>query len=425
MLARRSWLMLLCWTLLGGAVASGVNLLLPVEFEADAQVLVTAPYWNDTTAIADPNYGSKSLAYGDQFTQQRMASYARLATSPLVTGEVSRQIDSALSPEEIAAQIYVRVIPDTVVMEVQVTDGSPTRAAQLADATAHQLIATIKEVERPPFTLVSPVQPVLTEPAKVPDRPVSPRTLLNITCGLAIGLLVGLTYLAARNGRRTAFLRSAAGESDTRALAVLKDAGANSVDLDAHMLRIQLIRRLDDDEDRAIVIASPRSTETATHAAMRLAAALNQSRLPTVVVHAAFEDSPEGGPAGLGDVLRRGADVDDLLLRDEQWGVDWLPPGQAPTSPTRAMTGRKMWLLLSHLTKTYRYVIIVGPGVLESTDTVDLGGVAGVSLLAVPSQDTTADELRESERLMRLSRGHYLGRVVHVVDADEHAGMLV
>ncbi len=74
-------------------------MLLPVVYEASAKIVVAAPYWNDSTALMDPNMGGgKERAWGDEFTQQRMASYAGLVTTPLVTGRVSERLGLSRNP---------------------------------------------------------------------------------------------------------------------------------------------------------------------------------------------------------------------------------------------------------------------------------------------------------------------------------------
>ena len=54
---RDKFLALITWTLLGAAAAGGINMLLPVVYEASAKVLIAAPYWNDSTALRDPTSG--------------------------------------------------------------------------------------------------------------------------------------------------------------------------------------------------------------------------------------------------------------------------------------------------------------------------------------------------------------------------------
>ena len=68
--------------------------------------------------------------------------------------------------------------------------------------------------------------------------------------------------------------------------------------------------------------------------------------------------------------------------------------------------------LLTDLSGRYKHVIVVGPPVLESADTVDIASQIGASILVELIPQTAAEELRESERLLGLARGTCLGRVV-------------
>ena len=257
-IARRSFLALLCWALFGGAVASAITFSLPVEYQASARLMIVAPYWNDSTAIADPNIGGAVLAYGDEFTQQRVASYARLVDTPFVTGPVSERLGLGISAKDLSRKVATHVIPDTVVVEIQANDRSPTRAALIADEMARQLIATVKEIERPPFTRVSPVQPLLVETASVPARPVSPRTVLYIGSGLLLGFLTGLTYVSMREGRSIAELVGSAGDADN-VLGILSadESDTDLVDADAGFVELQ-INRLRGDFWAPLVFVAPR-----------------------------------------------------------------------------------------------------------------------------------------------------------------------
>ena len=80
--------------------------------------------------------------------------------------------------------------------------------------------------------------------------------------------------------------------------------------------------------------------------------------------------------------------------------------------------------LLIDLSRRYRYVIVVGPAVLESADAVDMASQVGASILVDSVPQTAAAELRESERLLGLAQGTCLGRVV-VADREftKHAEM--
>jgi succinoglycan biosynthesis transport protein ExoP len=419
---RSKFLILAVWALIGAAAAGGINLLLPVVYEANARILVAAPYWNDSTALADPNIGGGTLkAYGDEFTQQRMTSYVRLVTTPMVAGPVAQRLQLGESGEELAKKLSGHIVPDTVVIQVRAQDSSPVRAAAIADAAAQQTISVIKDVERPPYTTVSPIQPILTEPASVPNRPISPRTLLNIISGAIVGFLLGLTYVAAYAGlRETRMLKRCRDDGDftgehANVLGVLSAEDHLSLDevpVDAKLLRLEIARRLTEADIQSFVVASPRATPTTGVFAALLATALTEAGSPTVVVYADFAAEYDSSTVGLGDLLGTPAALDTAVQFDERSGVSWIPAGAAPENPTRELTGSKMRDVLAELGDRYRHVIVVSPAVLESADAVDMASQVGASILIDPVSQTSVDELRESERLLGLSRGRCLGRVV-------------
>jgi polysaccharide biosynthesis transport protein len=421
-IVRNKSLALITWTLLGAAAAGGINMLLPVVYEATAKVLIAAPYWNDSTALADPNLGGgKTLAYGDEFTQQRMASYARLVTTSLVTDPVIERLRLDKSGEDLAKKVSARVVPDTVVLQVTAQDASPEKAASIADATARQTIDAIKQVESPPYNMVSPVQPVLTEPASVPSRPISPRTLLNIVSGAIVGFLLGLTYVtayaAARESRRLARFRgdgAVAGELGgvVGVLTTEDDSSPDLVNNDAKLLRLEVAHRLAEAGVQSLVMTSPRATEATGVVAALLATALAEAGSPTVVVCADFTVEHDDSAVGLGDLLCTQLTLDAVIQSDERRGISWITAGTAPANPTRELTGSKMRNLLTDLSGRYRHVIVVGPAVLESADAVDMASQLGASVLVDLVPQSAAVELRESERLLRLARGTHLGRVV-------------
>jgi succinoglycan biosynthesis transport protein ExoP len=428
-LVRRKSLVLITWTLLGAAAAGLINVMLPVVYEATTKILIATPYWNDSTAVipddraGDGNYAMQNTqAYGDEFTQQRMGSYARLVSTPLVTDRVNQRLRLGQSGEDLAKKVTARMVPDTVVLEVRAQDASPVKAATIADATAQQTIDVIKELERPPYNVVSPVQPVLTEPASVPSRPISPRTLPNIVCGAIIGFLLGLTWLAVYAARRESpeLVRFRGGGTRTGELAgVLGVLTAedqlltlDEVHDDAKLLRLEIANRLTEAEAHSFVITSPRATPVTNNLATLIATAFTEAGSPTVVVCADFTAGHDDSTVGLGDLLCTQSALDSAIQSDEQSGIGWIPAGSAPANPTRELTGSKMRNLLIDLSHRYRYVIVVGPAVLESADAVDIASQVGASILVDPVPQTTGAELRESERLLGLAQGTCLGRVV-------------
>jgi succinoglycan biosynthesis transport protein ExoP len=422
-IARRNLLALLLWTLLGGATGSAMTFFLPVEYQASARVMIVAPYWNDSTAIADPNIGGAVLAYGDEFTQQRVASYARLVDTPFVTGPVSQRLGLRISAQDLARKLSTHVIPDTVIMEIQANDRSPTTAALIADETARQLIETVKEVERPPFTRVSPVQPLLVQTAAVPTRPVSPRTMLYVGSGLLLGFLTGLTWVSMREGRALAELVGSAGDADN-VLGILSadESGTGLVDADSGFAELQINRRRGDGWAPLLFVA-PRGTPAVMLATRRLAATMSaaRSRRPVIVVADSSLDTGVAGQPGLLDVAAGLSALDDAIVLDDVGGFDWLPFGGASESAARPRCGA-LSAVLDQLATT-QDVLVVAPAVLESVDAIDLTGPDSVTVLVTEVPGTSSSEVREAERLLRMGKGRYLGRVIVATPAFVHNGL--
>lgn len=427
-LMRSKSLVLITWTLLGAAAAGLINLMLPVVYEATTKIVIATPYWNDSTAsipddtAGDGNYATQNTnTYGDEFSQDRMGSYARLVSTPLVTERVNERLRLGQSGKDLAKKVTGRMFPDTVILEVLAQDASPVKAATIADATAQETIEAIKELERPPYTNVSPVQPVLAEPASVPSRPISPRTLPNIACGAIIGFLLGLTWLAVYAAKRESpelvrFRGDGTGTGELAGvLGVLTGEDhltLDEVDHNAKLLRLEIANRLTEAETQSFVITSPRATPAIPILAALLATAFAESGSPTVVVCADFTARHDDSTVGLGDLLCTPLALDSAIQSDEQSGIGWIPAGTAPANPTKELTGSKMRKLLIDLSRRYRHVIVVGPAVLESADAVDMASQVGASILVDPVPQTAAAELRESERLLGLAQGTCLGRVV-------------
>jgi hypothetical protein len=363
------------------------------------------------------------LAYGDEFTQQRVASYARLVDTPFVTGPVSQRLGLRISAQDLARKLSTHVIPDTVIMEIQANDRSPTTAALIADETARQLIETVKEVERPPFTRVSPVQPLLVQTAAVPTRPVSPRTMLYVGSGLLLGFLTGLTWVSMREGRALAELVGSAGDADN-VLGILSadESGTGLVDADSGFAELQINRRRGDGWAPLLFVA-PRGTPAVMLATRRLAATMSaaRSRRPVIVVADSSLDTGVAGQPGLLDVAAGLSALDDAIVLDDVGGFDWLPFGGASESAARPRCGA-LSAVLDQLATT-QDVLVVAPAVLESVDAIDLTGPDSVTVLVTEVPGTSSSEVREAERLLRMGKGRYLGRVIVATPAFVHNGL--
>ena len=181
---RRGWLwmagaLLLC---VGAAVAA--NELLPRQYTAGLTIYISATSENTT---------DNSNAYqGSLLAQQRVPSYQQLVTDERVTRDVVDELDLDMDPEALADKIVVSTQPNTVLLDISVTDRSPERAAAIANAVADEFEDVVADLEQPTDRNALPiVQARAVEDADPPLQPSAPRPRLNIALGIVVGLFLG------------------------------------------------------------------------------------------------------------------------------------------------------------------------------------------------------------------------------------------
>lgn len=411
-LVRARWLAVLVATLLGGAIAGTANLFMPVTFSASARVFIATPAWNDSTASDSPTARQKLTSYGDEFSQMRIPSYQRVAVTPTVLGPVIDELRLDTTPAELAEQVTVRAVPDTVMLDVEVRDSSGAFAADIANVLADELIVTIKELEQPAFNAVSPVQPVLVSPALVPTRPVAPQVLVNIGVGIAFGFVLGLTYAGVRAQRNALAAVSEDGPLlGAVSLDEVSETGeVDEIGSDTRFLRVSLMSALHESASCTVLLTAPRSSELVSDTAVQLAKAVAESGATAVLLVADFSWNDAASSAGVRDVLAGAMTLDDVIDLSHSGGFAVVPAGLAPANTTSAVTSRAMRNVIKELERRFDCVLVVGSAVLESTDAIDLATTAGAYALVCPPRVTTAD-VEQSENLLGLAGSRYLGRI--------------
>ena len=437
--ARARWFAVALCTLLGALVAAGVSMLLPVTYEASARLFTATPNWNDSTSSYQPDSRGQvpDFAFGDEFTQRRVLTYQQLANTPAVASAVIDRLGLQTTPSELEGRLSARAVPDTVLLDVRARDVSPERAAAIADAAAEEVAEVIKELEKPFTQVESPVQPVLLNPATVPDGPMSPRTTLNILAGATLGLLVGLTYAVARERTKAANMPFDLAISETtlgvlhnvediRPFVRLDDVG-HALAEDVRFLCLRLTERQDDghDEDGAqtMLLVSPRVTDATSTTAVLAAAGFAETGRRVVVVLTNFATGTTSAPEpGLGEVLDEREPLRAVLKYDDTSRIAVMTAGATLSPPMVALAGDRFDQVMQQLATRFDYVILIGRPVLESADSLQLATKVHRSILVCPVPPSTASEIVESERLLGLVSPQPPGRVL-VVDRDESSGL--
>lgn len=175
---RSGWWLLLGGLLVGLAAAGLLSWLATPLYSSSTQLFVSVAGSTDTSAAYQ----------GNLFTQQRVTSYAQLLTGEALAAEVVDDLDLELTPAAVAGKVNASVLPETVILDVTVTDTDPARARAIAASLAEQFTERVLELEAD----VSALKVSIVEPADINSDPVSPDITRNLALGGVLGLLIGL-----------------------------------------------------------------------------------------------------------------------------------------------------------------------------------------------------------------------------------------
>ena len=161
-------------------------------FYLASNLLLTKQYVSSTRIYVLNQQDQQTVTYTDlQTGTQLTKDYAKLVTSQTVTAQVIADLDLQnkyedmrnITPGQLASMISVETLTDTRVIQISVTDVSPTRAQDIANAVRVAASQRIYEV-----MAIEAVNVVDT--ANLPEGPSSPNTMKNTAIGGAIGLVL-------------------------------------------------------------------------------------------------------------------------------------------------------------------------------------------------------------------------------------------
>ena len=180
-IARRRWVLIVSCVVAAVGVAALVTFQTTPQYSSSARLFVSTSQ-NDT---GDAYQGSL-------FSAQRVTSYADLTSGQALSRRVIDKVGLDMEPDELSAKIDATVRPETVILEISVTDPNPQQAQTLAQAVAEELTEFVSELETPPGQSNAPIKASIVDAASLPDSPVSPQPTRNLALAAVLGLLLGL-----------------------------------------------------------------------------------------------------------------------------------------------------------------------------------------------------------------------------------------
>jgi len=427
---RRSWLLIVVFAIVGTLAAWAVTATTTPRYSATSAAFVSS----------DAGGTLNELTQGNAFTQQRVNTYAKLITEPIVTEPVIEDFGLDVSPGAFAGDVTVSIPVQTTMLEVTVSGESPAIAASVANALITSLATTVEQIET---TAVSSTQvmldaagnpvldaagnPVPSEPvppvqitqvrfAETRSTPVSPNLALNLAIGLAAGLALGVLAAILRDlidtrlrtlddveAATTAPIVGAIPQAPrSRSGSILAEDDPGSPTAESFRILRTNLQFLDVDGPATFVVTSPSSGEGKSTVTTNLAASIAATGVRVLVVEADLRRPQvhnyfgvEGG-AGLTDILIGRAELADVVQPWRSPNLHILAAGRIPPNPSELLGSHQMRELMTQLQERYDVVLYDTPPVLPVPDAAILSRTVGGVLLVTSIDHTRRDEVRSA-----------------------------
>ena len=160
---------------------------------------IIKPVYNaSTTLIVGKKAGDSSGSQANQLleynvllaNQQLAKTYGTIAKSRTVEENVIKDLNLALTAEQLDRKITVNTVKNTEVLEIAVDDTDPVLAASIANTVAKKFADSVIEIKK--IDSVS-----ILDKAVAPAKPIKPKKTLNVLIAFVVGLMtsVGLAFL--------------------------------------------------------------------------------------------------------------------------------------------------------------------------------------------------------------------------------------
>lgn len=393
-------------------------------YQSTAKVYVSA----DTSTLQD-QYAANI------YVQQRVASYAQLASHRVLLARVADASGLELTANDLAGRITAAVEPDTAILDVTVTETSPERARKLADLEAAELIKFVQELETPSTSEQSPILLTVTDPATFNPTAVAPRTAINLVIATLLGLMIGIALAVARE-LLDQTVKSAADVEKAAEVPLMAAIGFDLtveknplvLDISSFSPRAEAFRLLRtnlqfldlDHPPGAIVMTSAVSGEGKTTAATNLALALAQAGRRVLLVDGDLRRPRVArlmgmdGSIGLTTVLVGRTKLEESIQKHKESGVHVLASGPTPPNPSEILQANATHELLGHLREAYDIVVIDAPPLLPVADAALLAAAADGAIIVTRHGKTTRDQLEAAAHRLSAVGARTFGVVLNM-----------
>lgn len=427
---RRYWRSILTVFAAVLALTAMLTLLMPPRYTATSSVFLN---------VSGASTASE-LNQGGSYIERQVASYATVATQPVVLDPVIKKLGLQTNAVELAKNISVVSPANTTLLRISATDGRAEAAQQLAHAVATQLVESVSVLSPGQLGRDSLVTATVTDPGAFPTSPSSPKVAQNLALGLVLGLLLGVGQAILRDVldvrvRTRRDVEVTVGESvlGTVARQGAKRRGyaaygyaADATEEDFRRLRTNL-RFLGFGTTRQpyLVITSADAGEGKTFTSLGLARSVAEAGHRVLLVDADLRRPMVADRTGLDNTIGLGHVLSGQIppadvINPVQGGFDVMVAGNVPPNPAELLGSPRLLQMLDALRASYDLIILDTAPVLPVTDGVVLASAVGSAVLVARAGTVTRPKLAAAVEAVHNGGGEVLGIVLN--GADQAAG---
>ncbi|WZL71505.1 Wzz/FepE/Etk N-terminal domain-containing protein [Clostridiaceae bacterium 35-E11] len=128
----------------------------------------------------------RTIEYNDILLNQKLVmTYGEIAKSRVVSNEVIKNLGLDMTHKDLSKKVEVKLVSDTQIFKIEVTDKDPEFAAALTNGIAQVFIEYIGEIMD-----IQNIQVI--DQAEVAIEPVKPVPILNMTIAGGLGMMVSV-----------------------------------------------------------------------------------------------------------------------------------------------------------------------------------------------------------------------------------------
>lgn len=421
---RAGWWIPIVGAVLGGLVGIGASWAQTPLYTSTTQLFVST---TDSTSTSEAIEASR-------FSQERLASYAQLLTGPRLADRVVDELSLDMTSEELSEALDATPVPETVLIDVTVTDPSPETAQQIATTVAAEFQTLVGEFESTGAGSGASVDVLVAADASLPSSPTSPQALRTTSVTLTLGFLAGFGLAIARvrldrsvkDAEVAAYLGRApvigtvAVDRTVQERPVEQGSSARVAE-DFRRIRTNLQFLSVDEPPRVLMISSALPEEGKTTLTANLAMMLVDAGQTVTVVEADLR-RPQltrylglVAGAGLTNVLAGTAEIDDVLQPYGDGRLSLIAAGPTPPNPGELLASTHMSAFLGKLLARNDYVLLDVPPLLPVADSAGLAVHTDGTLLTVRYGKTRTDQLEQAAITLDRVDAKTLGIVLNFV----------